>query len=416
LQSIFESLNMSNNLEAYYGLPQKIKFCKKCSISNQRPNSAVEMKNKNKKKETIAFNKEGVCSACSFNHDKKSIDWKERERKLFELLESYRSKDGSYDVLVPSSGGKDSAFAAHILKYKYKMNPLAITWAPNMFSRAGWDNFNNLTRVGGIDSFLYTPNGKLHRYLTKLAFKNLGHPFQPFVHGQKIIGPKMAQKFDIRLIMYGENQAEYGNPLEDNKDPFMKPDFFTIDNPLDMILGGESVKNIIESTDFNFNDFAPYIPPTKEQIKNSDTVVTFLGYFEKWDPQECYYYAVDNTGFMPAYERSIGTYSRYTEIDDKIVPFHFYMTYIKFGIGRATYDSAQEVRNGKITRDEAINLVKKFDGEFPEKYLKEFCEYIDISENQFHKTVDSFRSPHLWRKLGEEWKLRHTLAGNGVDD
>lgn len=407
---------MSEKLKAYYGLPEKIKFCIKCSISNQRPNSAVEMKNKNKDKKTIAFNEEGVCSACSFNSDKKSIDWKEREKKLFELLEPYRSEDGSYDVLVPSSGGKDSAFAAHVLKYKYKMNPLAITWAPNMFTRAGWNNFNSLTRVGGVDSFLYTPNGKLHRYLTKLAFKNLGHPFQPFVHGQKVVGPKMAQKFGIKLIMYGENQAEYGNPLEGNKDPFMKPDFFTIDNPLDMILGGEKVEEIINNTEFTLNDFAPYIPPTPEEIQESDVKVTFLGYFEKWDPQECYYYSVDNTGFMPSYERLIGTYSRYTEIDDKIVPFHFYMTYIKFGIGRATYDSAQEVRNGKITRNEALHLVSKFDGEFPEKYLKEFCEYIGITEEDFYEIVDSFRSPHLWGKSRGVWKLRHTASGTGIND
>ena len=407
---------MSEKLKAYYGLPEKIKFCIKCSISNQRPNSAVEMKNKNKDKKTIAFNEEGVCSACSFNSDKKSIDWKEREKKLFELLEPYRSEDGSYDVLVPSSGGKDSAFAAHVLKYKYKMNPLAITWAPNMFTRAGWNNFNSLTRVGGVDSFLYTPNGKLHRYLTKLAFKNLGHPFQPFVHGQKVVGPKMAQKFGIKLIMYGENQAEYGNPLEGNKDPFMKPDFFTIDNPLDMILGGEKVEEIINNTEFTLNDFAPYIPPTPEEIQESDVKVTFLGYFEKWDPQECYYYSVDNTGFMPSYERSIGTYSRYTEIDDKIVPFHFYMTYIKFGIGRATYDSAQEVRNGKITRNEALHLVSKFDGEFPEKYLKEFCEYIGITEEEFYEIVDGFRSPHLWGKSRGVWKLRHTASGTGIND
>ncbi len=175
-------------LEAFFGLPQEVKFCKKCVISNQRPNSAVEMKNKGKKKETIQFDDEGICSACNFNKDKKETDWKEREEKLFELLEPYRSHDGSYDVLVPSSGGKDSAFAAHVLKYKYKMNPLAITWAPNMFSRAGWINFNNLSRVGGVDSFLYTPNGKLHSLLTKLSFKNLGHPFQPFVHGQKVLG------------------------------------------------------------------------------------------------------------------------------------------------------------------------------------------------------------------------------------
>jgi N-acetyl sugar amidotransferase len=402
----------TEKLEAFFGLPPEVKFCKKCVISNQRPNSAVEMKNTGKKKETIVFNEEGICSACSFNQEKKETNWKEREEKLFELLEPYRSQDGSYDVLVPSSGGKDSAFAAHVLKYKYKMNPLAITWAPNMFTRAGWNNFNNLTKVGGVDSFLYTPNGKLHSLLTKLAFKNLGHPFQPFVHGQKVIGPKLAKKFGIKLIMYGENQAEYGNPLEDNKDPFMEPSFFSIDDPLEMLLGGEKVRDILQKYDFSLNDFSAYIPPKPEELLDQDIKVTYLGYFEKWDPQECYYYAVENTGFEPSYERSIGTYSRYTEIDDKIVPFHFYMTFIKFGIGRTTYDAAQEVRNGKITRDEAVHLVRKFDGEFPQKYLKEFTEYLGISEKEFYEIVDGFRSPHLWAKDNGQWKLRKTVYGD----
>ena len=296
------------------------------------------------------------------------------------------------------------------------MNPLAITWAPNMFTRAGWLNFNNLSRVGGIDSFLYTPNGKLHKYLTRLAFINLGHPFQPFIHGQKIIGPKLAEKFGIKLIMYGENQAEYGNPIDDNSDPFMEPSFFSIDDPSEMFLGGEKVSKIIDSTDFEYEEFQPYFPPKPESIENKEIKVTYLGYFEKWDPQECYYYAVDKTGFMPSYERSIGTYSRYTEIDDKIVPFHFYMTYIKFGIGRATYDAAQEVRNGKITRSEAAYLVKKFDGEFPERYVKEFCDYIDISMKEFTEIVDSFRSPHLWTKQNGDWKLNHTVNLNGLND
>jgi len=407
---------MKKNNYALWGLPEKVDFCKKCVISNQRPNSTVEMKNKNLNKQTIAFNGDGICSACEFAENKKETNWKEREDLLFELLEPYRSKDGSYDVLVPSSGGKDSAFQAHVLKYKYKMNPLAITWAPNMFTRAGWLNFNNLSRIGGVDSFLYTPNGKLHSYLTKIAFMNLGHPFQPFIHGQKIVGPKLAEKFGIKLIMYGENQAEYGNPIENNSDPFMEPSFFSINDPLDMLLGGVSVAETIKKTEFKFEEFQPYIPPTPEALIKKDIKVTYLGYFEKWDPQECYYNAVDNTGFMPSYERSIGTYSRYTEIDDKIVPFHFYMTYIKFGIGRATYDSAQEVRNGKITRDEAAYLIKKFDGEFPERYANEFCKYIGITMDDFYKTVDSFRSPHLWSKKSGEWRLRHTVNKTGSDD
>jgi N-acetyl sugar amidotransferase len=407
---------MKKNNYAMWGLPEEVKFCKKCVISNQRPNSTVEMKNTNMNKQTIAFNSDGICSACEYTETKIETNWKEREELLFELLEPFRSNDGSYDVLVPSSGGKDSAFQAHILKYKYKMNPLAITWAPNMFTRAGWLNFNNLSRVGGIDSFLYTPNGKLHSYLTKQAFLNLGHPFQPFIHGQKIVGPKLAEKFGIKLIMYGENQAEYGNPIENNANPFMEPSFFSINNPQDMILGGESVASIIDATNFTFEEFQPYIPPTPASLEDKEIKVTYLGYFEKWDPQECYYYAVDNTGFMPSYERSIGTYSRYTEIDDKIVPFHFYMTYIKFGIGRATYDASQEVRNGKITREEAAYLIKKFDGELPERYIKEFCSYIDIPIDRFDEIVDSFRSPHLWVENSGKWSLRHTVSLDGHDD
>ena len=115
------------------------------------------MKNSNKIKSTIQFDEKSICSACNYNEAKsREIDWKSREEKLFELLEPYRSKTGEYDVLVPSSGGKDSSFTAHLLKSKYGMNPLTITWAPNIFTRAGRNNFNNLARVGGIDSLLYT--------------------------------------------------------------------------------------------------------------------------------------------------------------------------------------------------------------------------------------------------------------------
>ena len=131
----------------------------------------------------------------------------------------------------------------------------------------------------------------------------------------------------------------------------------------------------------------------------------YLGYYLKWDPQECYYYAAKHTGFRPNTERTEGTYSKYSGIDDKIDPFHYYLTYIKFGLGRASYDAAQEIRNEKITREEGINLVKKYDSEFPKKYFKESLEYIGISEDEFFSTMDHFRSPHLWEKDKGEWKL-----------
>jgi hypothetical protein len=137
--------------------------------------------------------------------------------------------------------------------------------------------------------------------------------------------------------------------------------------------------------------------------------VHYLGYYLPWDPQECFYYAVENAGFQANSERTEGTYSKYSSIDDRIDMFHYFTTLVKFGIGRATYDAAQEIRNGKITRDEGVNLVKRYDQEFPIKYFNEFLDYIGLTEKQFTETIDRFRSPHLWEKVGNKWHLKHTV-------
>ena len=409
---------MAEKLEAYYGLPNQVKFCKKCVISNQRPSSTVEFKNeKGENKKVINFNDDGVCSACIYHEEKETgIDWISRDKKLVELLAKFRSNDGSYDVIVPGSGGKDSAYTAHILKYKYGMNPLTVTWAPHLYTDIGMKNFQEWMHTGGLDNILYTPNGKLHREMTKNAFHNLLHPFQPFIVGQRIIGPAMAKKFGVKLVMYGENQAEYGNAIEENTNPIMNMEFFSADNALEMKFGGITMEEYINTGRYSKDDFAPYIAPSKKELIDAGVEVHYLGYYLKWDPQECYYYAVDHTGFQANPIRTEGTYSKYSSIDDKIDPFHYLTTLVKFGIGRCTYDAAQEVRNGKITREEAAYLVKKYDTEFPEKYFKEFLEYIDTSEEEFHKTIDKHRSPHIWKKIDGIWKLRHTVFGDGCDD
>lgn len=409
---------MSESLEAYYGLPSEVKFCKRCVISNQRPSSTVEFKSeKSDKKKVINFTDDGVCSACHFHEQKETdIDWQERDEKLRMLLSRFKSKDGSYDVVVPGSGGKDSAFTSHILKYKYGMNPLTVTWSPHLYTEIGFKNFENWMHEGGLDNILYTPNGRLHRLMTRYAFHNLLHPFQPFIVGQRIIGPAMAKKFGVKLVMYGENQAEYGNAIEENKNPLMNMDFFSMDDPLKMKFGGVPMQDYIEKHGYSKDDFAPYIPPDRDDLIKAGVEVHYLGYYLKWDPQECYYYAVDHTGFEANPVRTEGSYSKYSSIDDKIDPFHYFTTLIKFGIGRATYDAAQEVRNGKITREEAVYLTKKYDEEFPNKYFKEFLRYIDSTETEFWDTVDKFRSPHLWTKIDGQWKLRHTAAKDGADD
>ena len=135
----------------------------------------------------------------------------------------------------------------------------------------------------------------------------------------------------------------------------------------------------------------------------------WFSYYKKWIPQENYYYASENTGFKANKIRSEGTYSKYASLDDKTDGFHFYMAYIKFGLGRATSDAAHEIREKHITRDEAKVLIKKYDGEFPIKYYKEFLNYIQVNEEKFNEIIDSFRSPHLWEKRGNRWQLKNLI-------
>lgn len=402
---------MSEELEAYYGLPKEVKFCKRCVISNQRPNSAVEFKHNIKtKKETIHFDEEGICDACRVTENKeKTIDWNKREEELKAVCDKYRSKDGSYDCIVPGSGGKDSIQQAWLLKYKYGMHPLTVTWAPHLYTSYGWDNFQNWIHNGGFDNVLFTPNGKIHRLLTRLAYINLLHPFQPFIFGQKNIGVKMALKYNVKLIFYGENEAEYGNPIKDTASALRSMKYAAGKDYEEMFLGGVQIKELKEKYGLTQGDIEPYLPADPEEVEKSGIQVHYLGYYIKWDPQEAYYLAVDKTGFRPNDQRTEGTYSKYNSIDDKTDPYHYWTTLIKFGIGRATYDAAQEIRNHKITREEGIALVKKFDMEMPRRYLKEMLEYVGMTEKEFLETADKFRSPHLWKKENGEWKLRHPI-------
>ena len=203
----------NNNKYSLYGLPEKVQHCKKCLMTNQNPFSVNEMVHgKEIKKEGLIIHEDGLCSACHYA-DKKDIDidWNAREKLLEELLDKHRSNDGSYDCVVPGSGGKDSGMASHILKYKYGMHPLTVTYSPLLYTNEGLKNMQNWINTGGFDNVLFTPNGKVHRLVTRLAVDKLFHPFQPFILGQKNLAPKIAAKYNINLIFFGETGAEYGD-------------------------------------------------------------------------------------------------------------------------------------------------------------------------------------------------------------
>ena len=172
----------------------------------------------------------------------------------------------------------------------------------------------------------------------------------------------------------------------------------------------------IKDYDINLVDLMTFLPLPAEDFSNTNIQIHYLGYYLKWVPQEAYYYAVEKMNFKARPFRTQGTYSKYNSIDDKIDDLHYYTTFIKFGIGRATYDVSQELRNDHLSLEEGKKLIKKYDGEFPDKYFSEIMKYLNIKNDNFYQLCDNFRSPHLWKKVKKKWLLRHTANKDGVND
>lgn len=402
----------TERLETKYGLPERVIFCTRCVMSNQRPASIPEFKHRPNRRgaKYLHIDEAGICDACRVAEQKEQINWPQREAELVRLLDRHRKTNGEYDCIVPGSGGKDSCYAARLLKYQYGMHPLTVTWPPVLYTDIGWKNFRNWIEVGGFDNVTFKPNGRVHRLLTKLAIEHLLHPFQTFILGQKNLAPKMALRFSLPLIFYGENEAEYGNPMADNVSSLRDTSYYTMEHLSEVYLAGVSVPELIERHGLSLNELSAYLPPDAAALARSNIEVHYLGYYVKWTPQESYYDAVEHCGFEANPVRTEGTYSKYNSLDDKIDGFHYYTTFIKFGLGRASYDASQEIRNKHLTREEGVALVRRFDGEFPERYLREVMDYLELKPERFLELCDEFRSPHLWKKEGDAWALRCSVS------
>ena len=390
-------------------LPQNITFCTQCVVSNQRPR--------------LKFNEDGVCSACQYAYQKHNvIDWAERERLLLDLLDQHRSRQGRYDVVVPGSGGKDSAYVSHQLKYRYGMHPLTVTWAPFEYTDIGWRNYL-AWKDSGFDNILCFPNGIMHRKLSRLALELLGDPWEPFAYGQKAFAFQMAARFGIPLIFYGESgELEYGGSTQNKDKSYETPDdwseLYYKGSGIDELVRHGVDRGLITPEEAKEDSHELYRPPDRSVLDELGAQMHWFSFYKKWVPQENYFYAVENTGFQANATRSEGTYSKYASLDDKLDGFHFYLAYMKFGIARATSDAAHEIRDGHITRNEGVALVSKFDGEFPSKRYDWFLDYLGITDEEFWRAANLYRAqvPHIWTEVDGTWRLRHTVWGGGVDD
>lgn len=374
---------------------QKIEYCSKCVTPDSRPR--------------IVFNTEGVCNACLNAEAKKKIDWKSRNEELIDLLKRYKSKDGSWDCIVPWSGGKDSSSIAWRLKYEYGMNPLLVTFSPIIPNEVGRYNRESMIKAG-FDHLFFRPNQKVHQILAKRFLIERGNPKVAWDSGINTIPVQVAVKYKIKLIFYAEHgESEYGGKVLSEESKKIRNFTEIVEH-----IVGDDPRNW-EMEDVSVGDLNPYIYPSKEQIQELDIKALYYTYFHKWSMFENYKYIKEKIDFKESDERTCGTFTNFDSLDDKIDDLYYYLQYIKFGFGRCVRDTSRFIHNDHMKREEALELCRKYDGEFPKKWLPDVLDYLKMSKAELLEVVDKHRNSEIWKKTNEKnfdgnWSLRFPIV------
>ncbi len=368
-----------------------MKYCKKCLYPDTKPQ--------------LKFNDDGICEACLNSDKKDSVDWESRKKQLKEIAEKYRKSDGTYDCVIPVSGGKDSHYQALYARDELGLNPLLVNFIPRDLVELGRRNIENLKSLG-FDYIEFTPNPRIYRKLAKIGLTEFGDITWPEHHGLFIVPIKIAAAFKIPLVIWGENpQFEYGGPGlgdEMNYEWLKKFGGFWLDEC--------TVKGIATKQNIELKFLNPYVYPTKEELEQMNLRSVFLFYFLKYNVYDVLDH-VKKHGFNVDDKPKEGTYTNWENLDEKYTGMHDYFKWIKYGFGRATDHASLDIRLGKISRDEGIELVKKHEGKIPDRYFDEFLNDMELDKEEFYNVVDKFANKEIF-KLDENGKFLRDEDGN----
>jgi len=365
-----------------------MKWCKNCVLPDTRPNIVIEQN--------------GVCNACMQHKKKSSINWKEREQQFARVVESAKTASKGYDCLIPVSGGKDSHW--QVIKCReYGLNPLAVTWKTPVRTKIGRENLENLVRLG-VDHIDYQVNPNVEKIFLLESLIQYGATAIPMHMAMFNIPLRIAAGFDIPLIVWGENSAaEYGSPDEAYKG-------FRLDRRWLKRYGvthGTTAKDWI-SEKLTEKALTPYYSPADGEMDKKGISAVFLGYYFHWDPQETFDIASAN-GFSGSEAGPKTGYYDFADIDDEFISIHHFLKWYKFGITRTFDNLSIEIRNGRITRETAIEVIVKQGDITPHRDIRRFCQFTGITEKRFFEIIEHFRNLDIWSKQNDTWMIKNFL-------
>lgn len=335
---------------------------------------------------------DGVCNACLWAEEKKSIDWAGRSAEfhgLFTLHGLLTAPGNAYDCIVPFSGGKDSAMIAWRLKFEHGLNPLLVTYGQLLWTDVGRRNLNKVCNAG-FDILYWRVNQAVSRKLARRFMIERGHPKQHYDAGVNAVPLIAAVRFNIPLVFYAEHgETEYGGLVLDEESRRTR----NLTEVLEHCVGDDprnwATDGISEA------DLAPYLYPSAEEIERVGVKAFYFSYFFPWDVCENALQSQEKLGFE-CWGRSSGSFEGFDSIDDKIDDLDYYMMHVKFGFGRATRMASRMIQNGHLTREQGLELVRRYDGEYPETYLPDVLEYLQMTREELDDVVDLHRNPELW--------------------
>jgi N-acetyl sugar amidotransferase len=335
---------------------------------------------------------------------KKTLDWVSRQQELEVLLDKHRRVDGQFDCLVPVSGGKDGSYIAYNLKHKYGMNPLCVTVTPALPLELGERNLRAFIERG-YNHISVNPAHEAMRLLNKVGLVEIGFPYYGWLIAMQASPVRMAALFGIDLIFYGEDgEVEYGGSTETEKSPVYNVSYMKriyLEGGYEKVL----VKAGIPASDLAFFQF-----PDDEILARKVIDITHWSYFENWDPYRNYLIAKEHCGLMESGETNSGTFTNFAQNDQALYALHTYLMYLKFGFGRANQDACIEIRRGAMDREQALQLVRLYDGQFPQDFLKTYLDYYRMSQEEFDAVLDRWANRQLFEKVDGCWKARFTVS------
>jgi N-acetyl sugar amidotransferase len=353
----------------------------------------------------IVIQPDGACNACKNNETKKNIDWEKRAADFEAVIKNAKRLSKGYDCIIPVSGGKDSTWQV-IKSLEYGLNPLAVTWKTPARTKIGQQNLDNLISLG-VDHIDYQINPKVEKTFMLKSLMVHGSTAIPMHLALFNIPLKIALKFEIPLVIWGENSAfEYGSDDDSLTG-------FRLNSAWLRRFGVTNNTTAVDwvGADLTWQELTPYLGVTDEELDSAKINAIFLGHYFPWDVETSLNAALSK-GFKPREQGpKVGIYN-YCDIDDDFISIHHFIKWYKFGITRAFDNLAIEIREGRTTREKALRMLKELGNQTPVEDIKKLCRFLDISENFFWEILEKFRNHDIWHDEAGVWKIRNFI----IDD